>query len=154
MLLKRIALSVIALTAMGEVAHAAPPSWQGTFIVTAASAGCASSGNSVGEFGTVLYRPIINSGDSAEGLSFFFTRATETIISTNGSFRGFTAYNGFETGNHVFPNVFQGTSNLTIQPIAVFTTTDQVHIKGHINNFFNNQPVCDVDIEASLIPRI
>ncbi len=154
MMINRLYATFIAFIAMGGAAYATPPSWQGTFIVTAVSSGCALSGDTVGEFGTILYRPIINSGDAAEGVSFFFSRSAETIISSNGSFRGFTSYNGVETGHHVFPNVFQGTITLNIQPVNITTATDQVHVKGHVNNFFNSQPACDVDIEASLIPRI
>ena len=154
MVLRRVAASVIALSAMCGAAYAAPPSWQGTFIVTATTANCAASGNNVGEFGTILYRPIINQGDNAEGISLYFPRSSETIIATNGSFRGYTPYSGVETGSHVYPNLFQGASNLTIEPATITAATKVIVIRGNIANFFNNNPTCDVNIEASLIPRI
>ena len=154
MLAKRVLVASALMMSMCGVAHAAPPSWQGTFIVTGVTSGCASSDNTLGEYGTILYRPVINQGDPAEGISLFFPRSTQTIISVNATFRGYTAYNGVETGSHVYPNVFKGGSNLIIQPSVITATTDIIHIKGNIDNFFNNTPDCDVNIEAVLIPRI
>lgn len=156
MMIRRICMFTAALGAMTGAALADPASWQGTFFVTIASPPCASSGNSIGEFGTVLYRPIINPGDAAEGLSFFFTRSTETIISTSGSgkFHGAASYSGFETGHHVYPNQFNGKSSLTISPQNITADTTAISINGRINNFFNNSPSCDVTISATLLPRL
>ena len=156
MCLKRIASMMIALGCMTSGAMAAPPTWQGTFFVTVAGPACALSDNTVGEFGTILYRPIINSGDAPEGISLFFTRSAETIISNSGNrtFRGFQTYYGFETGSHVFPNQFTGTSQLTITPSIITPATTNVTISGRINNFFENSPQCNVAISATLLPRL
>ena len=153
---KTLFVSVTALTLMSGAAMAAPSSWQGTFFVTEVTSQCATSGNTVGEFGTILYRPILNPGDSPEGLSLYFTRSAETIISQaqNGSFRGTTNYSGVEFGHSVRPNAFTGSSTIGISPANVSSSTMEITIKGHINNFFNNNPDCDVNFEATLLPRI
>ena len=153
---KTFFLSVTALALMSSAAMAAPPSWQGTFFVTDVTSQCAASGNTVGEFGTILYRPILNPGDSPEGLSFYFTRSAETIISqaSNGSFRGTANYSGVEFGHSVHPNAFTGSSTIAISPANVSSSTVEITIKGHLNNFFNNNPDCDVNFEATLLPRL
>ena len=132
-----------------------PPSWQGTFVLTGVSQGCAASNRVVGDFGTIVYRPIINIGDPAEGISFFFPRSAETIVATGtgGSFRGSTNNSGVVLGDKVFPYVFNGTSTLVIEPALVTTATKKINITGHITNFFRYPTDCDVDFQAGLLPR-
>ena len=154
------AFAVIAQAAQAQTAPPPdnpvnPPSWQGTFVLTAVSQGCAASNRVVGDFGTIVYRPIINSGDPAEGISFFFPRTAETIISTGtgGSFRNSTNYSGVVLGDKVYPFVFNGTSTLNIQPLLVTTATKKINITGHITNFFRYPTDCDVDFQAGLLSR-
>lgn len=132
-----------------------PPSWQGTFVLTAVSQGCAASNRVVGDFGTIVYRPIINIGDPAEGISFVFPRTAETIVATGtgGSLRGSTNNSGVVLGDKVFPYVFNGTSILSIEPALVSAATKKINITGHITNFFRYPTDCDVDFQAGLLSR-
>lgn len=158
MFFKAIILSALALPAMAGAASAAPPTWFGTFVVTAVTPNCTANGNTntVGEYGTLSYRPIINGGDPPEGMAFFFGRSTELIISdaAGGYFQGTTNFHGIEVGRSVKPLTTSGSSTMTITPGTVTANTKTITVKGHINNFFDNTPVCDVNFEAVLIPRI
>ena len=158
MIFKTVIASTIAFSAMASAALAAPPTWIGTFVVNAVSAGCTADGNTntVGEFGTITYRPIISGGDPAEGMAFFFTRSTELIISgaAGGYFQGAVNFTGIEVGKNVKPDTTTGSSNMLITPGTITANTKTITIKGHINNFFDNTPQCDVNFEALLQPRI
>ncbi len=155
---KSLMLSALVFPAMVSAAYASPPTWLGTFVVTDVTPGCTADGNTntVGEFGTLTYRPIINGGDPPEGLAFFFTRSTELIISNaaGGYFQGVTNFHGIEVGRSVTPLTTTGSSTMTITPGTITANTKTISIKGHINNFFDNTPDCDVNFEAVMVPRI
>lgn len=150
-----IGAAVFSMAATGPVL-AASPTWQGTFFVTATTSGCSLGGTNVGDFGTMLYRPLLSGIGSPEGLSLFLPRSAENIISNarNGSFRGVVNYTGVATGIDVTSATFTGASSLVIFPRTVTRGTKEITIKGNIDGFLNIVPDCDVNIEAVLVPRL
>ena len=147
-------LLVIAGAAVSAPSYAAT-SWQGQYIITNVTQPCITAQSDVaGDHGTIVFRPIINSGDPPEAVSI--------IGGHSASIYNSAAAGGFLNGNHkyvgeridsaAFLDQFNGTSDLNIYPRNPNTNTAVIQISGTIDKWFNHSG-CTVTLNAYLQPH-
>ena len=150
------AATALALSATAP-AHAASQVWQGTLFITSVTDACSAANTSVGDYYTVVYRPIISGSQSGpEGLSFIGSRSGQywSTLSSTASFQSPALANILSFGSHATRSyaTSAGGYSLIILPNVVTLQTPTVTMTGQLSNFWNVSG-CNVTVSAALTER-
>jgi hypothetical protein len=153
-------LALAALATAGQAQAASEPQvWQGTVFVESVTGACTTAGvTSVGDYYTMVYRPIIpGSQTGPEGLTFIGARAGQAwyTLSATASFSSPAVANILALYSHATSTFAASTGgySLTILPAPIATNTPTVTITGMLSNFWDTSG-CNVTISAALAARV
>lgn len=130
-------------------------SWQGDLFVTAANAGCASTGFAKGDFFRATYLPhSLGSNGADTRLSFIGSRHAQRYLKANaaygnGTWRG-TTITGLSAGLLTYNSTM---SSASVSPASPTSSTQTVVLKGTLTNFFGTTG-CTVSFSGSLGKQI
>ncbi len=156
--------AMVVLVSGGVLLLPSPPraadtqaAWEGFIMNTANTAACAGlTGANVGDIYVSIYRPKINSTDTATFLSFIHLRAALALQNmseaTVPQMNGTGNYSGDAIDNKAKSFTYASTYNFAVTPHLVTLATGIVKITGTFNNFLGNVG-CNVTIEGMYMPR-
>ncbi len=155
--MKRVALAGLALALYGNIASAqATQVWQGTLFFDTLTPDCISNGLGVpGNFFTVMYRPIIGTGQPGpEGLTLFnATSAQNWQPTSGGSFQTPGSANVVVIGDNGNTGQFTASYALTVKPAKITTTTGPLTISGTMSGWWSVS-TCTIGVSAVLERRL
>jgi hypothetical protein len=151
--LRASALSAFAIAVLGQQAFAdgarvstGEPVYQGTAFITAVTSSCTANSINVGDYYTILYRQLPESGNTVYGggIAFFGSRsALSYVLPAN------TALNG---GQQKVNSVTVYGQSSKVGPATRTATTPSVQINGTVGSFFNYTG-CTITVRSSLALR-
>jgi hypothetical protein len=156
------AAAILGMTALAAATQAwatEPQVWQGTVFIDSVTGACTTANvAAVGDYYTMVYRPIIaGSQTGPEGLTFIGARDGQAwyTLSDSASFKSAAEANILTLGSHATSDfaTSAGGYSLTILPEPIGLTTPTVTITGLLSNFWDVSG-CNVTISAALAARV
>jgi hypothetical protein len=159
-MMKSKILTLALLIATTSAASAAGPdkiNWQGEVMVTAVSAGCASSGDVVGDHYLAMYQPknggTITANSTSNFLTFMARRNAFSLkFPTLTAGVAYTAVVVSGRGHHN-PGVTGTIASISTTPSLVAASTPTIVINAQINNWYNT-PACTATITGAFVKRV
>jgi hypothetical protein len=147
-------LALLAGISLLSEAAEARVAWQGHAMITAVSAGCAESGDAVGQFFTSVFRPPnIDDNGPDSWLSFVGARIGHSLMVSNGTFEDGVSYDAVGVGS--FANHFSYGGNVQVfstRPSAIDADTRFIAVTGRVTNWMGNAG-CTVMFDGSYVRR-
>ena len=153
-----VAMAQQGLAAAPKVSTGAPV-YQGTAFVIGVSNGCAPSGTSIGDYYTMLYRELPETGNNSYGGGVAFITPISSVsyvlpagVSLIGGHQTFSNVSAHGESSDVGPFDYAGSLNLTIAPALLTPSTPSVYITGTVGDILGYAG-CNVTIRAALALR-
>jgi hypothetical protein len=136
------------------------PVYQGTAFILTVNTACTNNGVNVGDYDTMLYRPLAESGKNyGGGIDFNSERSAVSYVMPantplNGGVQNHSSVAIYGESSKVGP--FSGTGGFNLQisnPGTVAAPAPSVTITGTVNNLWNYSSSCNVTIRAALALR-